>query len=523
MKKQALYLMTLVWSCCAEAQPTFTKYYYATGTAKLNLNEISSGNIVTGMARQSGTSVMDPAGNIVHTHCYAIDTFLVLQSVKQYNDNEFFFVGGYYKDTCTAGNFGVITQIHPAIGRMDSLGSVLNLKHYVLNAGCTNACGDLSITSNKCVLAWGRDAMFFALKTDSIGETIWAKRFSNVGGFQFIKELPSGDLLAGINMDTAAAVVARLDPAGNFIWCKSYIRPRGMVHDCLIESDSSFIITGYTDSIASTNGFTPLPLDYHPRLFTMKLDGSGDVQWCKGYDSDPHLWYARRGSRIVRAQDGNYVVLANFGIEGFNRPFRPFLMKTDLNGDTIWTRSAGVNGYTYDTRDLLAYSDGGFMYNGVGTGIGTYLFKTDSLGHLPCNEEWYPVQVTDLFPTDSSFTLTSVDGATALPAFIGDTIYDPVVTLDGCTITSVIDPRNPRKFKIYPNPNSGRFTVEFEDPLMAESYYSVYDAMGRLLYQRPLPTGATMEQVDLSRYGKGAYVIKLTDREGVRYERVVLE
>ena len=95
---------------------------------------------------------------------------------------------------------------------------------------------------------------------------------------------------------------------------------------------------------------------------------------------------------------------------------------------------------------------------------------------------------------------------------------------EACDIVTGISPlRQQRSMRVYPNPTPGRFTVEFTDPLLAESYYSVYDAMGRLLLQRRLPTGATLEQVDLSRYGQGTYVIKVTDPEGVRYERVVVE
>jgi hypothetical protein len=74
-----------------------------------------------------------------------------------------------------------------------------------------------------------------------------------------------------------------------------------------------------------------------------------------------------------------------------------------------------------------------------------------------------------------------------------------------------------------PNPTPGRITVQFADTLMAESYYSVCDTMGRLLYQRPLPKGQQTEEVDLSRYGKGTYVLKFTRPEGVCVERVVLE
>lgn len=50
-----------------------------------------------------------------------------------------------------------------------------------------------------------------------------------------------------------------------------------------------------------------------------------------------------------------------------------------------------------------------------------------------------------------------------------------------------------------------------------------YDALGKLLHQRPLPPGTTIQEVDLSRFGKGTYVIKCTDPEGVSYERVVVE
>jgi hypothetical protein len=78
-------------------------------------------------------------------------------------------------------------------------------------------------------------------------------------------------------------------------------------------------------------------------------------------------------------------------------------------------------------------------------------------------------------------------------------------------------------FSIRPNPTPGRITVEFPDPLLRDSYFSVFDPTGRLLYQRPLPAGATLEEVDLSRFGRGTYVIRVTDPEGVRHERVLCE
>jgi hypothetical protein len=39
----------------------------------------------------------------------------------------------------------------------------------------------------------------------------------------------------------------------------------------------------------------------------------------------------------------------------------------------------------------------------------------------------------------------------------------------------------------------------------------------------PLPTGATLEEVDLSRFGRGTYMTRFTSPDGVQHERVVLE
>src|SRR5690606_37045129 len=99
----------------------------------------------------------------------------------------------------------------------------------------------------------------------------------------------------------------------------------------------------------------------------------------------------------------NHVLLANLGQPAYNLEHRPFLMKTDQNGDTLWTRSVGANGYTYTTADLLAYSDGGYMFSGIVYGSlpqnwtgAPYIFKTDSLGHFSCSEQVHSVQVLDL-------------------------------------------------------------------------------------------------------------------------------
>ena len=132
----------------------------------------------------------------------------------------------------------------------------------------------------------------------------------------------------------------------------------------------------------------------------------------------------------------------------------------------------------------------------------------------------------DLFPVDSAFTLTPASsGATAYPVTFRDTVFDPMATLDLCAIvTDIADSRQSvRPTTIRPNPTTGHFTVEFPDPLTVDSFYSVYDAVGRLLFQRPLARGQEREEIDLSCFGRGTYLVRISNREGVCHERVVVQ
>lgn len=528
MKYAICVAMALVWSCTTHAQPTFQKLYRSGTSYSFNLLELPGHNIFTPIG---ATLLLNPQGFVEHASgYYGGDTYRV-QTLKAVAANRFTYTTSMYVGSCPWGSAGLF---HPVLGIMDSLGQTLAMRKYELNSGiCYGPPAGLEITNDQGSITWGRDRNFYAMRVDSDLEHVWSKRVMHQGGFQFIKELPGGDLVAGINMDTAGVVVARLDPDGNFLWTKSYLRPGGMVHDVLVESDDSFIITGYTDTTNLLFTQT-LPASFQPKLFIMKLNGEGEVLWCKGWFSSPFLWYSGRPSRIVGTLDGNYAILATLGQPQNNFQYHPFLLKTDTNGDTLWTRSVGRNEYRYITQDLLAYSDGGFMMSGIIYGDLPYdssldfIYKTDSLGRFDCQERSNPVQVLDLFPVDSSFTLSVMDGlATVTPLFVNDTLLDPSIftVYNGCTFTTNLPPTRSgsRSMSVRPNPNTGHFTVVFQDPLMAESYYSVFDAMGKLLYQRPLPQGKETEEVDLSRFGPGTYVIRFTDREGSCYERVVVE
>lgn len=517
MKNRLLLVLTVLGNCCVlcvQGQETFEKYYEGLGTGKLNLLELTNGNLFVGIAQadfawQTGTSLLDPQGNLLHSRLYKVDTMLVVQSVKKVSDNEFYF-GTSYVEGLTAPDPGA----HPLFGKMDSLSYISTLRYYHLNVGTSvgNGIGDLEVISNKGVIGWDRDNRLFMMKADSNLMHVWSRAFDQEGVFHFVKELPGGDLLAGFDLAGTGASMMRLDADGNILWCKRYFQPGSHMHDAVIESDSAFVTAGYAEQSGQ-------------HAFMMKVNGDGEVLWNKGYSTTLPwniLWTTR--VRIANTLDGNQVLLLNTGTQLSNG--RAWLLKTDMNGDTLWVRRYGVNGVGYETIDLLCTGDGGYMFDGLGYPWGTFLFKTDSMGHLPCSEAApAPLYITELFPVDSNLTLTSVDGAMTMPAYAQDTTYDAITTYDGCAITSIQGPVRTRfvKPRIRPNPNTGRFTVEFTDPLAVDSFYSVYDAVGKLLFQRPLAKGRESEEIDLSRFGAGTYLIRITSKDGVCNERVVVQ
>ncbi|MBP9079964.1 MAG: T9SS type A sorting domain-containing protein [Flavobacteriales bacterium] len=506
MGKQAALLIGLLGFIPAGAQVTFEKYYEAAGTLHGNLHELSSGNLFTGTAFMYGTSLMDPQGNILHSQCHLVDTVLVVQSVRKVSDNEFYFATFY-----AIGANGSNPGGHPLLGEMDSLGNVSILHYFLLNAifpGGGSGIGDIEVVSDKCVIAWDRDNRLFLMKADSTLVHVWSRAFDQEGVFHFVKELPNGDLLAGFDLAGTGASLMRMDANGNTLWSKRYFGPGSSMHDAVIASDGSVVTVGQVNGMGQ-------------KLFMMKVDGNGLVQWCKGYTGS--AWWASP-PRIETALDGNYAVLSSTG-SYLTGTGRSVLFKTDTNGDTLWVRRYGVNGVGYSTFDLLVCADGGYAFYGEGYPEGTYIFKADSLGHVPCSgASPASFTITELFPVDSAITLTSVDGATTHTGYITSTPCQPFNVSDGCTTPGVLDRgATAHKPRIRPNPNTGHFTLEFSDPLAADSCYSVYDALGKLLFQRPLAKGQTSEEIDLSRFGKGTYLVRITSKDGVCNERVVVQ
>ncbi|AMM52339.1 hypothetical protein TH61_15675 [Rufibacter sp. DG15C] len=84
---------------------------------------------------------------------------------------------------------------------------------------------------------------------------------------------------------------------------------------------------------------------------------------------------------------------------------------------------------------------------------------------------------------------------------------------------------NDLKVTLYPNPSSGRFTVSFQIDKKSETKLRVVDSTGRTVLEEDagMQKGMFTRELDLSRFGRGVYILQILSGKNVRSERVVVQ
>jgi hypothetical protein len=187
-----------------------------------------------------------------------------------------------------------------------------------------------------------------------------------------------------------AASVNALEP-GDTLWTRTY---GGSMDDQPYSvqqtTDGGYIIAGYTGSFPSYD------------VYLVKTDPDGDTLWTQTYGGSNY----DKAFSVQQTTDGGYIVAGETWSFGIGRDV--YLLKTDADGDTLWSRTYGGNGWdgAYSTQQT---TDGGYIISGffelpVGGDWAIYLVKTaangDSLwtrtyGQSEMNEGYCVRQTTD--------------------------------------------------------------------------------------------------------------------------------
>jgi len=217
----------------------------------------------------------------------------------------------------------------------------------------------------------------YLVKTDTVGDTIWTRTYGGSGddlGFSVAQTSDGGYIVAGLTESFGAGdydvYLVKTDSVGDTIWTRTYGgSDDDFSYSVAQTSDGGYIVAGRTESFGA--GL----LD----VYLVKTDAEGDTIWTRTYGGSDY----DGGYSVAQTFDGGYIVAGytySFGAGGCD----VYLVKTDAEGDTIWTRTYG--GSSWDNAFSVAQtSDGGYIVAGRTYSFGAdepnvYLIKTDAVG-----------------------------------------------------------------------------------------------------------------------------------------------
>lgn len=140
-------------------------------------------------------------------------------------------------------------------------------------------------------------------------------------------------------------------------------------------TDGGYIVVGYT---------TNFPIAGSAKdVFLIKTDSNGDIQWSRSYGGT----YDQIATCVQQTIDEGYIIS---GYDNSGTTTRGgFLIKTNSNGDTIWTKS--FDGVYTRFNSVIQTNDGCYIVAASSyPNDSPYLVKTDINGNLIWGNKYYP-------------------------------------------------------------------------------------------------------------------------------------
>jgi len=327
------------------------------------------------------------------------------------------------------------------------------------------------------------EADVWLIKTDADGDTLWTRTYGDTGwdAGSSVQQTPDeGYIIAGYTASVGPGeiqhvYVIKTDADGDTLWTRTYSGGAGMTRGSSVKqtSDGSYIIAGET--YISSEVFSSL------EIYLIKTDANGDSLWTRTYGGDHGGDY---GASVCETSDGSYIITGCSYYPG--RWYEVLLLKTDADGDSLWARTYG-QAYRHDHgNSVCETSDGGYMIAGsqqtdVLSHYNIYLMKTDENGEVlwtrdyGYRETWnqgYSVQET----SDGSYIVAG--GADFLDPPNRDVCLlklEPDVGIEEKEPSQEL----PLVFEADPNPFTDKTLLNYQLPSSAHVQMVIYDPLGR--------------------------------------------
>jgi hypothetical protein len=233
---------------------------------------------------------------------------------------------------------------------------------------------------------------FWLLKTNPDGDSLWSHTYGGLYNDQCrcVRETSDGGyILAGFSYSFSVGELdfwmVKTDENGDSLWSHSYGGPDIDECYCVTQTlDGGYVLAGRTRSFGS--GYTD--------MWLVRTDANGIQLWSKaiGGDGGDECRFAQQ------TPDGGYILAGH--TSSFDCNYSDFwLVKTDSNGDTLWSRAYEERGTEICTAAQVTADNGYILAGWTGeydrqiNAEDYWLVKTDAMGNLLWsrifdNEEW---------------------------------------------------------------------------------------------------------------------------------------
>lgn len=167
----------------------------------------------------------------------------------------------------------------------------------------------------------------------------------------------SGYIASGsININSGDAYLLKLNKVGDTIWTKSYGSPyTDCASDIIITTDGGYIVAGKINHQINMDNYR-----MYGDIWILKLDINGDTLWTRTYGGSLND-YAKS---IIQTLDGGYMVAGTKNNGGINSLGDAWILKLDQFGDTLWTKSFHFSNYLSEANSIIQTPDENIYFTG---------------------------------------------------------------------------------------------------------------------------------------------------------------
>jgi len=363
---------------------------------------------------------------------------------------------------------------------------------------------------------------FYLVKTNSQGNTLWMRTYggSDREGASSVQQTTDGGYIVvgyteSFSTGYSDIYLVKTNTDGDTLWTHTYGGSQfESAYSVQQTADGGYIVAGHTSSFGAGD---------HD-FYMMKTNSQGDTLWTRTYGGTGD----DKAFSVKETADEGYIAAGYFSHSFSDHDL--YLVKTDSQGDTLWTRTyGGSDGEgAFSVQETL---DGGYIAGGYTESFGAdddiYLVKTDSQG----DTLWTRTYGGSLYDVGNSVDQTSDGGfivAGYTDSFGAGNADFYLVRLGAESSLSPISLSLPTRYSLhpnYPNPFNLSTRITYDLPTTSPVTLEIFDLLGRrvaTLAKGMQPTGTYSILFDGSSLPSGLYFYRLHAGTFIQTQKMIL-